>query len=180
MGALRNGLREHAVNPDRGENQRKRREDTKQEHRETPERHRVGHELIHGRDVENGLVRIECYNFAPDRGDHGGRIGGGAHDERDRAGRKLGERFVHRHRRRGIEAVLFHVAHHAHDRAPGALLRGIGIVKADAFADWIFAGPEFSRHRLAGENNERRVLVVPGREHATLEQGNRHGPEIIR
>ena len=58
MGALPGQIRDHAIDADRRERQRKRGEDAQQNHREPPRGQRIGNNLLHGHGAKMALIGV--------------------------------------------------------------------------------------------------------------------------
>ena len=119
--------------------------------------------------IDQTALRRECTRAAGlDRASH--------HEREWRQRFVLEKRPVHLRHRRDAQTFLPNIADDADDRDPDAFAFKAG---ADAFPDWIFAWPIFSRESLVDQSDSLAVLVVGFGERAALEQRNAHRPKII-
>ena len=102
--ALRDQIRDHAVDADRRQPERERREQRQQQHREAPARQRLVDPLRHRPHVVDRQVRIELADLAADRRGQRRRIGRRVRSTTFIAARReLRVREVHRDARVGVE-----------------------------------------------------------------------------
>src|SRR5437016_3149265 len=169
------GVRDYAVNPDHGKQERESRKKPQQQRPEAPRSHGIREDFIHGHDLGHGLIII----YACDGTSHGARersrVGIGPQYERHRESRLL---RVRNEKLRGglpFERILPHVRDGAHDFAP----RGRRRPEGNVLAERVSAAEYQFRETLVEDRNmlAYRIGFVEG---APVQEANPHHMEVLR
>ncbi len=171
---LRDTVRDHAVDPDRRQQERRTREHRQEQHRQPPFGDRVRHHFIHRPDVGDRQLRVERPHQPDDRRDDPAGVAGGSHGNGHRSVRVPRERPVGHRAAFGIEAGVLDVADHADDFVlqvvPG---------DADTLADRILARPVPERHGLVDDDAAFGVGGIVVAQEPAPEERNAHRPQIV-
>src|SRR5215471_3162276 len=168
--ALRHPVGKHSINTDRRQCYGQSCKDHQQVHRCPARTERARNQFLHGGHVSDGLVFIHLMHNAPQLGQRRHRTAGRAQNHAavrhvDLATSMLGVRDKDFRITSLIQSVLLHIADHADDRDPGALLEiGSGqllvAAKAHAFPNGILSWKIASSEALIDEYDGRRSVIV--------------------
>jgi hypothetical protein len=183
VGALRDGVRHHAVDPDRGEQQRQCAERGQQEGQEPRPRDRLPQDLVHRADLEHRQRGIQAGDRALHRRNQRRRIARGAQQRVHRGARagRNGDRRVLRERNEHLGAGglvqpgLLEIGDHADDRLDLAGRRRSQAPDGDLLAERILVRKELGGERLVDHDDRGRALDVSARDAAAA-----HDPRAER
>src|SRR5712692_5587147 len=143
VGALRDQMRHHAVDPDRSQKHGQRSEENHQLGHHAVARILYDHQRFERLNRRNRLVAVHGPYGVADGCGHGCGIASRAHHESKRPGWKLRQGNVHLPLGALPQFVHFDVVYHAHNLADGMTL-----TKLKSLFDGIFIGPKLPREGL--------------------------------
>ena len=178
-------VREHAVDPERGEPERERGEESHQQHQRPRTIGRVGDHAVERARGRQRQIRIEALHRRANRRDERRLIGRTLHGEIESAERELAIREVNRRLGRLRERRVLHVRDDADDAVlrvrrheHGAHRSDVAHARRDALADRILVRPFATRERIVDDDDAFAVDRVVRIEEPPLEQRHAEDGEV--